>query len=81
YDRGWNGINLEPVTQFFERLQNERPRDINLQLGAGASEGSFRFFDIPDTGLATSDAAMAQMHREQGWNVREIQVRVEPLSG
>ncbi|HYD60215.1 MAG TPA: FkbM family methyltransferase [Noviherbaspirillum sp.] len=80
YDQGWHGINLEPVSQFFERLRKERPRDINLQMGAGATEGSFPFFDIPDSGLATSDPAVAEMHRKEGWNVRQIQVQILPLA-
>jgi FkbM family methyltransferase len=80
YDRGWHGINVEPVSQFFDRLCSERSRDINLQMGAGASAGSFPFFDIPDSGLATSDAKVAEMHRKDGWEVREIEVPVLPLA-
>jgi FkbM family methyltransferase len=80
YDRGWRGINVEPVSQFFDRLHSERPRDINLQMGAGAVEGSFPFFDIPDSGLATSDPKVAEIHRKDGWDVREIEVPVLPLA-
>ena len=47
YDKGWHGINIEPVAEFFDRLKSERPRDINLQIGAGAEAGSFPFFEIP----------------------------------
>ena len=32
YDRGWNGINVEPVSRWFDQLSRERPRDINLRL-------------------------------------------------
>ena len=80
YDRGWHGINLEPVDEFFARLEAQRPRDINLKVGAGESAGSFSFFDIPDTGLATSDPTVAQRHRDAGWIVNTIEVPVLPLS-
>lgn len=39
YDLGWTGINIEPHPEFFEKLQSDRPRDINLNCGAGASDG------------------------------------------
>ncbi len=80
YDKGWRGINLEPVAEYFNRLQAQRPRDINLQVGAGEVAGSFPFFDIPDTGLATSDPAIAQKHRDGGWDVNTIDIPVLPLS-
>lgn len=80
YEKGWHGINVEPVTKFFERLQAERPRDTNLQIGAGEVEGSFPFFDIPDTGLATADPVVAQAHRDAGREVCCIEIPVLPLS-
>ena len=80
YDKGWRGINLEPVAKFFNRLAAQRPRDINLQIGAGDVVGSFTFFDIPDTGLATSDPAIAKKHHESGWEVNAIDITVLPLA-
>src|SRR5215831_3973844 len=42
YERGWRGINVEPVPQWFERLEKARPRDLNLQLALGAEPGESR---------------------------------------
>ena len=39
YDRGWNGINVEPLPDKYQLLQKFRPRDINLKFGAGNYEG------------------------------------------
>src|ERR1043166_2275289 len=39
YDLGWTGINVEPHPEFFEKLQAERSRDLNLHCGAGAADG------------------------------------------
>lgn len=80
YDAGWSGINLEPVAEFFNRLQAQRPRDKNLRIGAGSKAGSFPFYDIPDSGLATSDSTVAERHRQNGWNVVTIDVPLLPLT-
>jgi FkbM family methyltransferase len=80
YDKGWHGINMEPVAEFHERLKEQRPRDINLQIGAAELKGVFPFYDIPDTGLATSDPEIAQKHRDAGWAVNTIEIPVLPLS-
>lgn len=66
YEHGWNGINLEPSRQWFLRLQEERVRDVNLELGAGATNGVMEFYEFPDTGLSTLDADVARMHEASG---------------
>ena len=40
YDRGWSGINIEPLPNKIKLLEKYRPRDNNLQLGAGNKEGN-----------------------------------------
>ena len=40
YLRGWNGINIEPLPKEFNSLIKKRPRDINLQIGAGMKKGN-----------------------------------------
>jgi FkbM family methyltransferase len=54
YSRGWSGINVEPVTKYFERLQVERPRDINLQYVIGDHVGKHALSLIEDSGLSTT---------------------------
>jgi FkbM family methyltransferase len=43
YDRGWSGINIEPLEGEFLELCRYRPRDINLNIGAGDHEGEMEF--------------------------------------
>jgi len=38
YERGWSGINIEPQKEFHDLLQADRPRDVNLCVGAGDRE-------------------------------------------
>lgn len=80
YEADWRGINIEPVRGYFDLLQLARPRDINLCLGAGASEGTLQLFNIPDSGLATSDPVIAQSHREAGWHVEPQEMEVRTLT-
>ena len=40
YQRGWHGINIEPLPTKFKNLVHDRPRDINLQMGAGSKRGN-----------------------------------------
>ena len=44
YDRGWSGINIEPVDAYWKRLHRERPRDVNLPLAVGAESGELSHF-------------------------------------
>ena len=60
YDKGWSGINIEPVAQYHEQLCRARPRDVNLRAVCGSDESERRFFEIPDTGLSTLDASIAE---------------------
>jgi FkbM family methyltransferase len=53
YEQGWNGINIEPNKKLFDRLTADRPRDINLDCGAGAAASEAQFFE-PDVGELSS---------------------------
>lgn len=39
YERGWSGINIEPQTEMFELLQEDRPRDVNLKIAISNNPG------------------------------------------
>ncbi|MEI7747230.1 MAG: FkbM family methyltransferase, partial [Actinomycetota bacterium] len=64
YERGWSGINIEPLQKHYEELLLERPRDINLQVAAGAHEGEIDLYDSLVRGLATASAEVAQARLE-----------------
>ncbi len=54
YERGWRGINIEPTPEFFERLQRDRTRDINLQLVLGGTDQESQTFTIlKGSGIST----------------------------
>jgi FkbM family methyltransferase len=53
YDRGWSGLNIEPVPRFHERFVRKRPRDINLNCVVSDTEGELSFKEYGESGLST----------------------------
>ncbi len=80
YERGWYGINIEPLPAFHPRFLQERPRDINLSLAAGASNGELTLYDVPQVrGWASPDAQVANQYQTLGYAITEITVPVRRL--
>lgn len=48
YDRGWCGINVDPLRKCKDLFDKERPRDINLNVAIGLDYGVRDFFEIVD---------------------------------
>ena len=82
YDRGWRGINVEPLPAVMKRLEQERPRDKNLRVLVGDNEATVDFFEIPeDDRLSTMDAQIARGHvKTLGYSMRKSQLRMTTLS-
>ena len=62
YDKGWSGINIEPILESFQYFNEQRQRDINLNIAIGDKE---EFLDITyfyNTGLSTLNNDIADMH-------------------
>ena len=58
YDRGWHGINIEPLSDKCALLAEKRPRDINLCIGLGNERGKLDIF--PHGGLTTFSEKIAK---------------------
>jgi FkbM family methyltransferase len=81
YDAGWHGINIEPLPPHIQAFEEQRPRDLNLAIAAGSSDGSLTLYDVPDVrGWASPDAGVAQLHRAEGHTVAELVVPVRTLA-
>jgi FkbM family methyltransferase len=81
YDRGWRGINIEPNPERIAELRTRRERDVNLGVAASDNDGTIILYVVADTGLTTTDAALAQQHRDAGWDVSMIEVPSRNISG
>jgi FkbM family methyltransferase len=80
YERGWQGINVEPVQGHFEKLCDERPRDLTLQIAIGDQVGWITLYEIPDTGLSTLLREVASRHQFEGLSCVERRFPITTLN-
>lgn len=80
YDRGWRGINLEPMEYYYRRLCEARVRDVNLPVAVGTQEGIFPYYEIPGSGLSTLDSRIAEGHRKNGLTVVRKEIPMTTLA-
>lgn len=80
YERGWNGINVEPLAQHLQDLQSERPRDMNLGLAVGAGEGEIEIWESDVRGWASADADVIKEHTQQGHTGQLRRVPMQTLA-
>ncbi|MBU6497744.1 MAG: FkbM family methyltransferase [Rhodospirillales bacterium] len=80
FERGWHGVNVEPMPAPFARLQAGRPGDINLNLAIGAANGRMVFYDCEDSSLATLEPAVAERNRADGRRVEARDIEVITLA-
>ena len=59
YDRGWRGINVEPVSTCLTDLKHSRPNDVNLGVVVSDQAGLRMFYEVVGTGLSTTSKALA----------------------
>jgi len=82
YQRGWHGINVEPVPASAHLLRVARPRDLTLQVAVGDAPGLASLFVVTvenNTGLSTlSEAAAAGFPDE--FDVAEVQTEIRTLA-
>jgi FkbM family methyltransferase len=81
YERGWSGINIEPLEAQFRRLIARRPRDLNLRIAVGDEEGEIAFYAIEQWhGFSTTDPTVVAQHRADGLKIEEQLVPVRRLA-
>jgi FkbM family methyltransferase len=65
YDRGWSGVNVEPLRDGHAALDAGRPRDLNLRLAVGTESSDRVFYEAVDApGLSTFEPALADRARQ-----------------
>lgn len=80
YDRGWSGINIEPNPEWQKKFLKQRPRDINLAIGIGASNREMIYYEMKESALSSFDEQQVRLTQELGGSVnREYQISVRTL--
>lgn len=80
YARGWSGVNIEPVAEWHAMLQEQRPRDTNLQILAGRERTKQTFFNVGATGLSTTRSEYATQYVNEGMTVSESTLETTTLN-
>lgn len=62
YQRGWRGINIEPVPQKFQDLQRDRPEDINLNIAVSDTDTTMPFYVLDWEMASTLDKEAAPVY-------------------
>jgi FkbM family methyltransferase len=80
YDKGWSGVNIEPDPKMYKLLKNERPRDINVQLGVSNKPGvlKMRQYLGESQGLSTFSESMKNENDESHKYV-DVETSVQTL--
>ncbi len=92
-ERGWRGVNVEPLPREHQRLCAARPADTNLRVALGARAGLGELFveptekppgpdpDAPiDRGASTMVAELAARYRVDGQEFTPIEVPISTLA-
>jgi FkbM family methyltransferase len=80
YDRGWHGVNIEPVSGYCRRLAASRPRDINICVALGEAPGERSFYVVEGTGLSTLHPEALPEGASIGRQIETTVVTVETLA-
>lgn len=82
YDLGWSGINIEPIKECYNLFEQERQRDINLNIALSNSEGYLEFFQVVgQPGNSTLNKEIAyEIANEKGLDVYQHTVFVKTLA-
>lgn len=80
YERGWRGINIEPMPGPFERLAQARPQDVNLQVAVENKQTVARYFAVDGgNGISTGIQRLAEGYRNANWDISQVTVAVTTL--
>lgn len=81
YDRGWRGVNVEPVSVVSALLREERPEDVNLELALSDQVGEMILHEPAGSlGMSTLNPDFARGLRSDGFACVERVVPVGTLA-
>lgn len=80
YDRGWRGLDVEPVAEFAQALREARSRDVVAEVAVSTDDGGEAVLhEFRGTGLSTMRSEYVREQVERGYELRETRVPVRSL--
>jgi len=80
YDRGWQGVNVEPHPELFQQLGSARPRDTNLRVALADRVAERTIYFASHAALSTLDQGQARQLAGEGMAIAQERVHVETLA-
>jgi FkbM family methyltransferase len=73
YEHGWRGIHVEPLPEFAEKIQQDRPDEKLFQFLLDSEPGEKTFYCVlgTGTGMSTASKVFAERHHQAGWTFEE----------
>ena len=80
YDRGWQGINIEPEYLSYKTFVSERPKDINLNVAVSKENGNIQFYKFFPPALSTCSSNTRDQYIAAGFSCSEsVEIPTHPL--
>ena len=67
YDNGWCGINIDPIEEYYKKLLENRPEDINLKVALGSKEGEVEIWKSNVRGWESVVPSVISRHEANGF--------------
>ena len=80
FDRGWQGVHVEPVPHYADLLRKGRPGDRVIEAAVSNCVGYTKLIVFPNTGLSTTVPQIAAGHVDLGVPVLELDVPTVTLA-
>jgi FkbM family methyltransferase len=83
YDMGWHGINIEPIPEMHKLLEEQRSRDINLNIAAGAEYEIRSFYEAGIGEFSSFDEKytdISQFYPDESKNKKNYKVEIRTLA-
>lgn len=72
HKKGWVGINVEPDPRLHMNFIDARPKDINLNVGVGPTDGNMKFYRISANTLSTFNKESADRAVKDGHQLLDV---------
>lgn len=75
YDKGWSGINIEPIKKLHSKLEKDRGRDKNLNIGISSKPGKLTLREYKNHGISTFSNLEKQENRTDEYKDYDVEVQ------
>ena len=74
YERGWTGIDVEPVPDCAALLREHRPKNEVVEMALSSNTGKLSLTVVPETGLSTASPVLAATMAEDSEKYHDLKV-------